>query len=668
MGNCGSKQLVSVPTDDDIIAKRDETKHKPETLRIHTQDICETVEYGAQEYGTELDNETKETVPASNLENKLSCATQEVASCDECITVSSISDKSKNIRPASANSIGNTLTINVNDTINASAVNKINEISTQTSPLCIRFADETPAPSNVKPASPYVLRTFYKGMLKIERTRKFAAFVMPNTSSINSPVRATGADSERPAGAFARQPSRKITYLRNTLKKLSMMDVFADVPDDSDDDISPSAASLGGRGRVLSLGKPAAAVESNSHLLSLDSRNDFKTCDVCRNNNIHGLSCMCGHFLCTQCFCSRVRDMCAHPNMLRKHDFAIFCPVDGCRSKPWNSYHVRKLLDGPSLQTYLDALLQACIKGDGSTSVSCTGKNGDISSSSAAGDSGKGGGAGVSASGKSHGTAASPSKPPKSPARHAGTGPGWETPRYLVETSEMLRDQLRNLNVVPMEYIPLPEIQAELQDIFDRLNNDQPYDEQRMDFLLLCMESNPMYRAEKAELARQWREEMATFTSECLLTMRGFVPPHIAESTLETLTEKDGLTLELAKRLLTKKCLWLVRMRVVDIERVHEVDLMGRFNPIAQGLDIVELAAIFASVPEKFVFDPRGRKAQWRLNLENALREMDRQRQTNSLPASKARCPCYKRQPIAPFQHRHTMRRMEAVQSSLSEE
>jgi hypothetical protein len=32
-----------------------------------------------------------------------------------------------------------------------------------------------------------------------------------------------------------------------------------------------------------------------------------------------------------------------------------------------------------------------------------------------------------------------------------------------------------------------------------------------------------------------------------------------------------GINLDLAKRLLTKKCLWLVRMRVVDIERIHEV-------------------------------------------------------------------------------------------------
>jgi hypothetical protein len=99
---------------------------------------------------------------------------------------------------------------------------------------------------------------------------------------------------------------------------------------------------------------------------------------------------------------------------------------------------------------------------------------------------------------------------------------------------------------------------------------------------------------------------------------------------------------------------------------VTQVDLIGRFNPIAQGLDIVELAAIFACVPEKFVNDPTGKKNQWRLNLENALREMDKQRQEGKLPASKARNPCYKKQVIAPFMHRKTMRINEVVLSGLA--
>ena len=43
---------------------------------------------------------------------------------------------------------------------------------------------------------------------------------------------------------------------------------------------------------------------------------------------------------------------------------------------------------------------------------------------------------------------------------------------------------------------------------------------------------------EKEEEARKWREEMFEFCNNCLETMRGFVPPHIFESTLKTLSSK----------------------------------------------------------------------------------------------------------------------------------
>jgi hypothetical protein len=482
-------------------------------------------------------------------------------------------------------------------------------------------------------------------MLRIEATQRFAAFCLPvspaapDRSPKSAALRSSGTPSKSTPGhprTFGRQPSRKINYLRNTLKKLSMMDMSADLGEDSLHKHSASTQHPSGAHNLASPFSPVRPTEPNAHLLSLESCCDMKLCDVCDERQVNGVSCLSQHFLCTACFCCRVRDMCASPETLRKHDFSIFCPVEGCRSPPWNSYHVRKLLDGPTLQTYLDVLLQVCTAaGRPRTGTGDSGNTGESSLCAL-----------ESAS-----------------AKEVLSG----SRRYLAETADMLREQLRKLNMTPLEYIPLPDIQAELQQIFEKLNKDQPYDEKRMDFLLMCMELNPVYRAEKEEIARAWREEMSVFASECLQTMRGYVPAHIAESTLQSLQEKDGLHVDLAKRLLTKKCLWLVRMCVVDIERIHEVDLLGPLNPIAQGLDIVELAAVYASVPEKFVHDASGRKAQWRENLENALREMDKLRQTSGLPAPKARNACYKKQPVAPFLHRKTLKRAEIVKSGLAE-
>lgn len=513
---------------------------------------------------------------------------------------------------------------------------------------------------------PYTFKNEMKGLLKLERTGKFAAFGIPASYPIDVPHspngRGSSAVNARLSRQVSREPSRKLDYLRNSLRKLSMMDVYAVVPE-------PSPASAK---------SPVRTSMAHSHLLRMDSGGELKACDVCGARSLKGLSCASGHYTCTDCFAARVQDMCCQPAVLRNNDFSIFCPVPRCSAAPWTSYHVRKLLDGPTLQMYIDALVESC-KAGSSTSAMATSPMPLLALGGASRPSSTRNSVRKSTRMRTftEGAVESPASAvlsPISPAVVSGpdaaSGRSGDTEseewKFMLETTEMLREQLRKLNVVPMEYIPLPDIQAELATIFEKINSEQPYDEQRMDFLLMCMENNPVYMAEKAEMARLWREEMSTYTQECLQTMRGFVPGHIFEASLQSLKEVDGLNVELAKRLLSKKCLWLVRMCVVDIERVHEVDLMGRFNPIAQNLDIVELAAIFASVPEKFLNDPTGRKAQWRLNLENALREMDKQRKTGALVGAKARNPCYKKQTVVPFSNRNTMKRVDFVQSSLT--
>eukprot|EP01035_Chromulina_nebulosa_P022269 gene22269-28840_t len=90
------------------------------------------------------------------------------------------------------------------------------------------------------------------------------------------------------------------------------------------------------------------------------------------------------------------------------------------------------------------------------------------------------------------------------------------------------------------------------------------------------------------------KDQIEEFSQECLSTMRGFVPPHIFTTSLAFLVDEDGLSEPLAKRMLSKECLWLVRMDPEDIQKLSDADLMDRFNPLDQQLDIVELAAVFA--------------------------------------------------------------------------
>ena len=92
----------------------------------------------------------------------------------------------------------------------------------------------------------------------------------------------------------------------------------------------------------------------------------------------------------------------------------------------------------------------------------------------------------------------------------------------------------------------------------------------------MCLEANPDYIAQKAEQQRKWQEEIEPFMMESLETMRGFVPPNIMHVSREKFVQESGYSTSLVRRILERKCLWLVRMSPEDICRVHIADLMGR--------------------------------------------------------------------------------------------
>ena len=85
---------------------------------------------------------------------------------------------------------------------------------------------------------------------------------------------------------------------------------------------------------------------------------------------------------------------------------------------------------------------------------------------------------------------------------------------------------------------------------------------------------------------------------QCLERTRTFIPVNVFSSTQDSLVSM-GLSEDLAKRILQRKCLWLVRMSSAEIAGLHHADLYGRFNSTAQHLDIIETAAIYASLPRR---------------------------------------------------------------------
>ncbi len=187
----------------------------------------------------------------------------------------------------------------------------------------------------------------------------------------------------------------------------------------------------------------------------------------------------------------------------------------------------------------------------------------------------------------------------------------------------------------------LTDILGELESIMTAAKSGAPYDEKRIDFLIKAQEENPEYQSLIAAEYEQWKNSINPYITECLKITRSYIPPSIFTSTSDALLEL-GINSDVSKRILQKQCLWLVRMGHEEIARLHEADLNNRYAVTSQMLDIVELSAIYAALPERFVNDQMSKKIEWRDQIESLLKKMLIEKENGTLPKGKLRAPCYK--------------------------
>jgi len=206
----------------------------------------------------------------------------------------------------------------------------------------------------------------------------------------------------------------------------------------------------------------------------------------------------------------------------------------------------------------------------------------------------------------------------------------------------------------------LQEIQDELLTLHDLAESGEQIDEKRFDRLIQAQQEHIEYQQNLAEEREYWRESISEFCDICLERTRTFVPVNIFDCSLEDLLNK-GLSNDLARRILQRQCLWLVRMSPEEISRLHESDLLGRFNSLQQNLDIVETAAIYYSLPDKFMHDAKERKIGWKNAVEDNLRQMLLDNDNDELPVPKIRNPAYGDKPTGPFKDTTTVRKIEVV-------
>lgn len=206
----------------------------------------------------------------------------------------------------------------------------------------------------------------------------------------------------------------------------------------------------------------------------------------------------------------------------------------------------------------------------------------------------------------------------------------------------------------------LEDIQSELLHLQELAEAGHNIDEHHFDALLEAQENHPEFRALIEEERENWIESVSEFVENCLERTRSFIPVNVFDSTADDLTAL-GLSSDLAKRLLQRQCLWLVRMSRDEISRMHESDLLGRFNSLQQNLDIIETAAIYASLPDEYINDPRGLKKEYKKSVEDNLRQMLMENDNDELPDIKIRNPSYEGRQYGPIKDVTSVRELEVT-------
>lgn len=194
---------------------------------------------------------------------------------------------------------------------------------------------------------------------------------------------------------------------------------------------------------------------------------------------------------------------------------------------------------------------------------------------------------------------------------------------------------------MPTQEIPemsYEEITNELSALMDAANEGADFDENRLDFLLQKQRESPEYHMMQLQELAKWQAVNFVFLSESLDITRSFVPPTVFTDNLESL-QSYGLSTDISKRILQKQCLWLVRLDPGVISRLHESDLYHRYQ--FNLLDIVELAACYAVLPDVFLNDSMGKKLEWKETMYDTLKRRMAERDRNCLPKGKLRAACY---------------------------
>lgn len=205
---------------------------------------------------------------------------------------------------------------------------------------------------------------------------------------------------------------------------------------------------------------------------------------------------------------------------------------------------------------------------------------------------------------------------------------------------------LRNELISDRSTKTLDEIDEEIKKAIEKCLENEMDDCPELEKLDLEKKSHPEYQERLNAQRKVWDDNQKSDNEKALQIMRGFVPSNILKTTLkdlkDDLIEKIGnerVAQKLARHIWYKKILWLIRMPKNMLKKLSPAEFKIKYSQ--QGLDIVELRAVYYSLPDKFENDALGLKKEWKNNLRLKLENYVMRDEYNQLTSGETRNSVY---------------------------
>ena len=222
------------------------------------------------------------------------------------------------------------------------------------------------------------------------------------------------------------------------------------------------------------------------------------------------------------------------------------------------------------------------------------------------------------------------------------------TDKELLEQIEVLKSQLLNAGIKPIsEMVSYEDAKEFLKNAIKAASESDSHENikevERWDEFI---KNHPKYVEEEKEKEEAWKNDNFLKNIEALEIQQKIIPKNIYSGASVDILMEKGLKKELAVRLMRNRVLWLVHMDPNQIALTHLADL--RFKYSFAGLDLIEMRALYACMPEKFEHDDTGEKMQWLSSIREKLSDLINHDKNNTLISRLKRNSAYldKKEPI----------------------